>query len=551
MPLPDLKIAKSDFEVTRITYPDPLVRKAVSSTLPVYVPGFVQYKPDPEYPPNILAGAQNRMACAPPPADKRLLREFRSFVRRWCRSNLTPLSSNDDMSVETWLESRRYPAWRKKELMDVYERRKGSLSRKGREVSAFVKDEFYPEPKHARGIYSRSDEFKVRVGPVFHAIEKKVFALDAFIKKIPVSQRPEYIRANLEMLGALYGAGDYTAYESHFIKELMEHCEFELYDYMTSSLPEYRQFNEDLRRVIAGTNVCKFKFLTILIEATRMSGEMNTSLGNGFTNLMVLSFLFERLGSKVLKVVVEGDDSLFMVSGVCPSTEDFKKLGFNVKLEFSEKVTEASFCGIITDTEVLANITDPVDVLVTFGWTSKMYIRASRKTRMTLLRCKSLSFAHQYPGCPIISALARYGLRVTRSYDVREFIERSRSFDDWERNKLRVAAAALKNKADLEIFDKPVETSTRLLMQRVYGISPTEQRAIEEYFDSLDRLGPLSGPVIDLVSRDKRSRAWETIFTRYVEPNLLQSDQRSVPYPTLESNLSGTWAVPCKTPYSK
>jgi hypothetical protein len=88
----------------------------------------------------------------------------------------------------------------------------------------FVKDEGYDSFKHARGINSRTDEFKVRVGPIFKLIEKEVFKLPCFIKKVPLDRRAEYI---LDMMGETgpFLVSDYTAFESLFTRDIMSRVE--------------------------------------------------------------------------------------------------------------------------------------------------------------------------------------------------------------------------------------------------------------------------------------------------------------------------------------
>ncbi len=67
---------------------------------------------------------------------------------------------------------------------------------------------------------------------MFHRIEKALFQLDPFIKKIPVPERGKYIYSMLYEPGAKYYASDYTAFETHFTADLMDAVEFELYRYM-------------------------------------------------------------------------------------------------------------------------------------------------------------------------------------------------------------------------------------------------------------------------------------------------------------------------------
>lgn len=463
-------------------------RPAVQVSLGCDVKYVAPPKPDLSDASTAEAGVRKRFLLKPPSPDKEMLAELKSFVCEWLKKNLPQLPPDADTSAETWLEGCNYPRYRKEELLKLWTDRNGVVSKRDYLVKSFIKDETYPEYKHARAINSRTDMFKVAVGPIFRLIEKEVFKLPYFIKKIPVAQRPEYITNLLSRIGAKYFEGDFTAYESHFVREIMEAVEFPLYDHMVEHLAGGKEWMRLVRRSIGGKNHCVFKWFTVDVQATRMSGEMNTSLGNGFTNLMLLLFLFHKLGEEVTPIV-EGDDSLTSYMTKCPTAADFKRLGFTIKCASRDELSEASFCGIIFDPQDMVNVTDPSDVLANFGWAARAYTRARTGRLRELLRSKSLSYAHQYPGCPIISSLAHYGLRVTRSVDLRHFVENDHALSLWEREQLRDALAAGK------LQPTPVPFATRLLVERLYGISVKLQCEIEHYLDNLDSLQQLAGPV--------------------------------------------------------
>jgi hypothetical protein len=446
--------------------------------------GVVCPHADPLDPDTTIAGVRKRFATKPPDADPKLVAGLREFVKSWLVENLKPLSPDVDTSVETWLESTSYPQWRKDELRAVWEKGGDPFDDFVTKVKSFMKDETYPSFKHARGINSRSDLFKCFVGPIFKLIEKEVFKNKFFIKNVPVSERPRVLMEDVYAAGYSYAATDYTAFESLFIAALMEACEFELYDYMTQALSQNHWFMQICEKVLAGENVCHFRDFIVHLLATRMSGEMCTSLGNGFSNLMFMLYVCKINGNTKVVGKVEGDDGIFRMDGPFPTSQLFARLGLNIKMEVHDSINTASFCGIIFDTEDKCNVTDPRKVLATFAWTTKQYACASDKKMKLLLRCKALSLAYQYPGCPIISSLAQYGLRVTRSYDIRGFIRENRSFGHWEREKLLDALRDEKN-----ILIVPPRFGTRMLVEEKFGISVESQIRLEKYLDTkLDML---------------------------------------------------------------
>lgn len=495
---------KDDTKILVVSANDPSKRTPCMESLGCHVEGAAPPHVDHNDQNTMIAGTFARIARKVPTPDPNILLEFREFVFKFCKEHFTPLDPSSDTSVETWLKNTNYPEWRQKELLQCWEDCGHHIEKKHKSCSCFMKDETYPTYKHARGIFSRSDEWKCFMGPITKLIENVIYSHPSFIKHVPVDKRPEYITQMLYVVGAVYIATDYTAFESSFAREVMNSCEMVLYQYMTSQLPEGRDWFTEVRRVLTGRNKCKFKRFNLEVDATRMSGEMSTSLGNGFTNLMVMSFLLKKLGGKGVGVV-EGDDGLFRILGKIPSSEDFASLGFNIKLDVHYDLNTASFCGIIFDPMDKVNVTDPTEVLVNFGWSKTHYVRAKSTRKLELLKSKSLSYFHQYPGCPIIQELALYGLRMTKHIDIRRFIEKDRSMSMWEREQL------------LKALEKPLEKkdvpyNTRLLMDKVYGISPHEQIEIENYLSSLVELQPLN--TVSIIGIMKTP--WMDYFSTYV-----------------------------------
>nr|WEU70900.1 MAG: RNA-dependent RNA polymerase [Hangzhou tombus-like virus 1] len=447
----------------------------------------------------MIAGVMKRIGAKLPQPDRhsdlraqrrfaKVMSEFRRFVSKWLKRNLPPLPADTDYDFESWLRDTNYPEWRKEELRLANSEIVDKYDKKYYKVKCFMKDETYPTYKHARGIFARSDYAKCLLGPFFKRIEERLYSLPQFIKHIPVKDRPVYISNMLNVPGAKYIATDYTAYESHFTQLVMQNCEFVLYRHMTKLCPDQKYFKWAMDNVLAGYNTCTFKRFKLGILATRMSGEMCTSLGNGFSNLMLMLFACHRIGSKCTGVV-EGDDGLFVCSPRAPTAKEFSDIGFTIKIEKHDSLSTASFCGIVFDEIDKVNVTDPMEVLVGFGWSKTPYVGAKPTRKLELLRSKSLSMLYQYPGCPIIQSLALYGLRVTKHIDMRRFLEKERSLNWWDRNRLIAAMKAWDE--DKLALCREVPMRTRLLVEKRYGISVQDQIKIEKYLDSLTKLQEL------------------------------------------------------------
>lgn len=438
--------------------------------------------------PTVMGGAMKRILVHINKPSIVKLKRIKRFVKRWCHMHLTPLPVDSDLSVEAWLETTSYSRKRKDQLIVVWNELLDRFDPKHPKCNSFIKAETYAEYKQARTINSRSDEFKCLVGPIFKLIEKEVFKSKYFIKKVPVADRPAYIEENVRQEGADVQATDYTSFESSFRKEVMEAIEMVMYKYMTQHLNESSEFGRLLAWITA-TQYLSFKNVLIEMAAIRMSGEMCTSLGNGFSNLMVYLFLCEEHNIKSPKGVFEGDDGLCSQFGKL-KTKWYAELGFVIKLENVEDICSASFCGIIYDEIDRVNVTEPIDVLLNVGWASKHYVGVSRKRHLELLRSKGLSLAHQYPGSPIISSLAKYLLKVTKGITVRVDIV---SANMWEKEQLLQCYSNGKEKA---VPDLPVGQRTRFLVEKKFGITIEDQLAIEEYLNSLSEVSVLDHTAI-------------------------------------------------------
>jgi len=439
---------------------------------------------DPYDIPTVVAGLAKRIARKPPTPNPSLIGKFREFVKRWISRNLDPLDSNTDFSIGSWLESSNYSARRASQLHARYEQMRGSVThpseKKSQRVKCFVKDESYLCAKHVRSIFARVDDIKVVIGPFVKAIESSLYRSPFFVKHIPVADRARVMWDRLR-LGDKIVSSDYTGYESHFTAEILS-IEMHLYEYMLQNVPRGKWVIEMLRNMLSGENYCMFRTLMAIIPACRMSGEMNTSLGNGFMNLMLYLFLNEVSGNTHVDCLVEGDDLIGCFTGKNLSAELYAELGFTVKLEYHADVCTASFCGLIFDPEELVSLPNPIKVLLNTGWTTANYVGSSLKTRMGLLRAKGFSLVSQYSGVPIVQSLGLYILRVTNSFALKIPVK----WTEWQTRHFTT-----------EFKVKEPGFKTRMLMERVYGVSVFAQYDIEKYFDEKNVISPISHALLD------------------------------------------------------
>lgn len=213
--------------------------------------------------------------------------------------------------------------------------------------------------------------------------------------------------------------------------------------------------------MLVGTNRLRTRRgMTAEVQGRRMSGDMCTSLGNGFTNLMVFLFICEEYKMSGLGFV-EGDDGIFAVQGELRA-EMFAALGFTVDIKEIQSPGDGHFCGMQFSSDYTL-VKDARDVMRKFGWTHSN-IHAGDKVMKELLRAKALSLAYELPDCPIVWAIAKRALADTAGSEPR-FV-----YDGYH----------MPPPAQINLdFGHPSDCARRYYESR-YGVSVAEQLRIEE-----------------------------------------------------------------------
>jgi hypothetical protein len=422
------------------------------------VPGYAPLCMDTNDPDTVECAFRQRLLRDVPLAKPGVLVRFRAFVKKFCRHNLPHvdvLPFEGTPASPGWLDGTGFNEERKAQLREAYQSLRGGrpTKRQASHIDSFVKSEFYPTWKHCRMINSRADVFKAWSGPRFKAIENAVYALPEFIKHVPVPDRPAKVAA-MKKAGRRYFATDFTAYESHFTPEFLDACECELYRWCLWADPDV----DFLCDTLCGDNRMRTRTgISAWVRGRRMSGDMCTSLGNGFANLMLCKFLVSEKGGHV-EGFVEGDDGLF-ATNVNLTANDYEDLGFTIKIEEVTDPCAASFCGMIFS-ESGEIIREPRRFMMGFGWTQS-FITAGPKIMDELLRAKALSAAYETPNCPITGAFARYALLKTRGVRARYVADGWKDGYEYE----------CRGHDELNVPEFHPSADTRVLYEHVYGVS--------------------------------------------------------------------------------
>lgn len=431
-------------------------------------------------PTNMIVGLAGRLGTKHLVPNVGLFDEFSTFVDTVLKTHpvfSVPCDIPVHEDLQEWfLENTNYEKFRKDELRHCYaESSDFEWLVSGTVNKCHLKDECYTECKLARDIFSRTDVFKMIFGPLTKMIEKHVYAMDEFVKHIPFINRATHVSEHLGGDWEFKFSNDFSAFESLFSKDLMRACECKLY--VTQLGPQFKGLISIINNVLTGKNVLKFRTFTGSLNARRMSGEMCTSLGNGFTNLMVNWFILHKSGYSINDIfsktmcVVEGDDSL-CVSNKSVDMKIYEGLGLRAKVQYHDEIGDASFCGMLFDAEDGTIVADVNKQIVGMSWTSMKYAGSKQQKLHTLLRSKAMCLAYQYRGCPMLDVYCHKILQLTKSLDVRHIM-----LDPYKQQIFEEAQKAAKN--IIALGPKPPSMTCRLFVERKLGYSVEFQMMFE------------------------------------------------------------------------
>lgn len=477
-----------DIRKDRVAKPRNLVARKIGPTLEHSVP----FIPDTNDTQSHWMGVIKRMGAAMPKINFK--RQFREHARALFKRDFEPLDPDTDLSQLSWLDESHYTEKQKCELIENSE---DPLSDDDYEVKQHDKMEtLADEPdaeavKFIRIINSRTDRFKMWLGPLSHAMEQMTMrrgnARKYFAKYVPKENVLTFIRErfrNKINAGYKIGVTDYTSFESHMVPELMKIIEMQYYRHMISRLDKRTQqrIMNVLFKALAGRQKCKSKFGTMHIDGTRMSGEMTTSLGNGITNLVLTTFVY-KIHNIDVDIIVEGDDGIFVVPKNARelTEQDFLEVGAKVKIKYVNTIEEADFCGNF-GAEAGDNTADIFEVFNRTGWSTSQQKDGKKSTIQGLLRAKGFSLAYSYPNCPIVRSYAEYLLRITEGSKA---ILGDTKHKMTYKESLLLDGRALPSTHGCEALPKAcIAESTRRLIARTQHISIEVQREYERLFDT-------------------------------------------------------------------
>lgn len=418
---------------------------------------------------NWLRGIKKRLAAEPNPINHDLRNEFFDFVRDKMlpQIEILPPGLDENFLMEEWLENSNYNGKRKDVLRTKYrEYQDGIKINRVLACKSFIKSEFYQEFKEPRTINSRSDWFKAKVGGYIHAMEKLVYD-DHFIKhKLPIE-----VASKMSEISEGYSyfyVTDYSSFEGTFYHEMQCNVEFRLFQHCLHNYPEIVSL---ISKCYSNRNVMIFKNKYIAsIPGRRMSGDMWTSMANGFTNKCIVEFMMYKAQTQG-NYLVEGDDG-FICTAKPIDTSIPNEIGFSLKCEAKEDPGECSFCSLRQHNGLL--VPDIIRTLRSYGSVIDFQLVHAYKSRSKrgqkilndYAKSNAYSLLSRSKGIPILQTLALQQINHYSKAHIRRY------YCDYWLNQMF--------KMDVSIEPKEITQSMREYVNDVFHIYPKKQIRIEQ-----------------------------------------------------------------------
>jgi len=438
---------------------------------------------DPKYPMNYVAAVVHRVGREMPTPVLDVELDIEAYGRALIMT-ICPLSDEDIGTARQWLREGSYPFRRQcdlAELRTVIDTMVAAFSRENvAKNNSFIKREPYYEGKNPRAINSYTDELKIFLGPIIHAMDKRLFQLKWFTKYMDPKDLPHRLKR-------IFGTSavretDFSNMEAH-LRGVFARLAIYYFMHMLRGTTFKGGLKRVLCRLIRGTNTMVFGKPWVLkaqLDECMMSGALWTSSMNGLINLIIMSYLALRsadrhsdprvLVSKLdsFVAVIEGDDGMTTLGA--DDSDLIRALGLQLKFKVSPDFGQAHFCGCICDSEELIRLKDPVE------WLGKFFVLPpearffSERKRLAYMRSRALSSLYLYQGCPIIGKLAYLVCERTKSITCS-----TAETDYWSG---RVLDYALKSKCWMS-WAEPTSRS-RERVAELYGIGREAQLLLED-----------------------------------------------------------------------
>jgi hypothetical protein len=355
----------------------------------------------------------------------------------------------------------------------LYQRALESLERQplvrgDAQVKMFIKNERMSDPSKApRAIQGRGPRYNLELQTYIMPIEEYIFHRGVnnavSTKCFDQAEKAQCLRAAWDSFNdPIAILADHSRYDSR-IHSVWLQAEHEYYlqfydgdDYLKLLLNMQSHNTGRTRHGVAYT-----------VKGTRASGDANTSLGNSVINIAILKYWTKGVPARI---IVDGDDSVVMMERAAYANVDLLKLqsmGFSTTFNVVDEFEHIDFCQCkpILTKSGWRMVRDPQRVIDR----STVCIDANYQDLPLFKRwLASVGTCEESlnAGVPVLQSFARFLKRfATSTITMRDVDTRYR------------------------VLRRPVESDilehTRRSFSNAFGISPTQQCDLEQYFDSM------------------------------------------------------------------
>jgi hypothetical protein len=456
----------------------------------------------------------------------------RDFIARFPEET-EPFEPSYHLSSRAWLESRKYNQVKKQalwqelqefkcNLRELVEKKVPAVYRKAcntREkywpmlavVQSFTKFEFLKKVDKFGRIINGRLRLKAYFGPLIHAIEGRLYKIlqesgfPLFKKELNSEalmdvmegycNLPEHVRKYM---------GDARTWEAQQFEEYKAAGVWQVYWYMCRNNAKMMVRMRIFILVVSGLNVLVSKYGVQMIRALMCSGEMDTSLGNGLSNLFSWQAAYlVRYGEvprQEMIITVEGDDAIVACDRQITQGM-FENIGIHMEVDECNEANTMSFCGQVYERSSRTLITDPMPLIISFGWLDIRKANLGKNKVHQLYRLVAMSYLYLYPGCPIVQEFSLFVLRATRGQQFSQFVLDTMNVYE------REIYEQFKDTRWQDLV-RPITEETRELMFEQFGITPRDQAAAELQFKGMTVLEPFELHY-DSLYRDIWANNWD------------------------------------------
>lgn len=370
------------------------------------------------------------------------------------------------------------------------------LSRRDANLGCFIKSEkFNPDEKtnpDPRMIQARGPRFNLHMAQYMHPLERAVYrvvdrhGLRIFAKGLNATAKADLILKKFEVLSnPVCFSLDASRFDKHVSPMLLKE--------------EHRFYKEVFQGDALLAQLCNWQSKNkcrttsgVLYQATggRMSGDMNTAIGNCILMYAMLMAVSKRLGVEPL-VVDDGDDCLMFIEKWDEAkfegniSKYFEEFGMNIKLENKAYHPEdVVFC----QSKIVGNrmVRNWVKVL-SHGTSGVKHWNDPKLVRPMMTSVGKCELACN-PGVPILQSYAEALIRNGRG-------ERQKRLDVDHGVMMRALHEVGSTEKILQAKAEPITIEARLAFERAFGISPLDQFLIESRLEQWEVTEVNSVPV--------------------------------------------------------